>query len=621
MRTIIPFAIFIILAACSIRQNDPRLEEIASIVADHPEEATSRLDSIDRSKLNSEEMHYYDLLSIKAKDKAYVTHQSDSIILSVIDYYASHDPKHYAEALYYGGRVYSDLGDYPTALKHFQSSLQEMENMDDMDNLKDIAMSQTARLLSRLGLYEEALQYLNETIRFSQEKGDTVGLVFDLELEGSIYMHLREYDKAEPIIKKAINYCKGVAANEKVTVEIDLAAVKYHKGEIDTALAIIRPLPNQVHYSALDAALVEAARIYKKAGILDTAYIYAKKLVKYRNDGNHRIGYEILLSPEIRHMLPPDSIDIYMNRYADVVDNFYKKHASQEALMQRTLYNYGVHERERERAQKASADKSRWLLGAAFTILILIIIALYLKNRNSVNKLNLKNAIEIIEELNSSMESLKGRIAEMEVAQPTETPEEINSKSVITSIKHMEEGEKDSIDPFDKKCQEKYKEVLQEVNPERFEDLSISEDLPKKESVDELKEELRKQVSTFLENVGSTCVSPIILEDDAYKNVVKRLEEGKPLAGKENLWEDLRECVERNFPQFNTRLQILIGKRLKPLQYQVAVLMKCGFSPNETGILLCKERSTITYYRKFFITSICHPNIDSNKLEDVMRFL
>ena len=84
------------------------------------------LDSIDKDRLPESDSHFLDLLRIKARDKAYVTHTSDSIILSVVDYYADHkDSGLYPEALYYAGRVYSDMGDFPTALEYFHAALDE----------------------------------------------------------------------------------------------------------------------------------------------------------------------------------------------------------------------------------------------------------------------------------------------------------------------------------------------------------------------------------------------------------------------------------------------------------------------------------------------------------------
>ena len=64
---------------------------------------------------------YYRLLCVKAADKAYMVHTSDSLIRPVIAYYEEHrDRRHLPEAYYYGGRVYRDLGDAPQALDYLQ---------------------------------------------------------------------------------------------------------------------------------------------------------------------------------------------------------------------------------------------------------------------------------------------------------------------------------------------------------------------------------------------------------------------------------------------------------------------------------------------------------------------
>ena len=110
LKYFLPIVLFIV-SACSGSPDDSRLLAISGIVSDKPEEALAALDSIDPNGLSEPNRHFYDFLSIKAKDKAYVTHTSDSLILNVIDYYSRHkDSGLYPEALYYGGRVYRDIG-------------------------------------------------------------------------------------------------------------------------------------------------------------------------------------------------------------------------------------------------------------------------------------------------------------------------------------------------------------------------------------------------------------------------------------------------------------------------------------------------------------------------------
>ena len=63
---------------------------------------------------------YYDLLKIKANDKLYHEHTSDSIILEIIRFYDEYgDLYKQMEAYYYLGSVYRDLGDAPRAVKAF----------------------------------------------------------------------------------------------------------------------------------------------------------------------------------------------------------------------------------------------------------------------------------------------------------------------------------------------------------------------------------------------------------------------------------------------------------------------------------------------------------------------
>ena len=67
------FAIIAMLAAsggCARRSADPRLTEIAAMVADSPAVAIDRLDAIGRDSLTDSDRAFYDLLTVKARDKA-----------------------------------------------------------------------------------------------------------------------------------------------------------------------------------------------------------------------------------------------------------------------------------------------------------------------------------------------------------------------------------------------------------------------------------------------------------------------------------------------------------------------------------------------------------------------
>lgn len=75
----------LMLLCCSDHRSDGRLARIAATVSESPVEALVALDSMDRRSLCEADRHYHDLLTIEARDKAYITHASDSLILDVID--------------------------------------------------------------------------------------------------------------------------------------------------------------------------------------------------------------------------------------------------------------------------------------------------------------------------------------------------------------------------------------------------------------------------------------------------------------------------------------------------------------------------------------------------------
>ena len=91
---------------------------------------------------------YYRLLCIKANDKAYILHTSDSLILPVLHYYIEKDDeRHLPEAYYYAGRVYRDLGDAPQALEYFEKAAEALPE-DGGYKLKSKIYSQMGTLFA-----------------------------------------------------------------------------------------------------------------------------------------------------------------------------------------------------------------------------------------------------------------------------------------------------------------------------------------------------------------------------------------------------------------------------------------------------------------------------------------
>ena len=155
---LLPLMLF--LGCSGSYRDDLRLRNIGTKLSDRSlpsSEALPLLGSLEKipdTDLSEGERHYRDFLTIKASDKGYVKHTSDSLYLTVKDYFSSHHSREMLpEVLYYGGRVYSDMGNYPIALQYFQEALDGMEGRQENLYLKRCVLSQTGRLLSKLGIF------------------------------------------------------------------------------------------------------------------------------------------------------------------------------------------------------------------------------------------------------------------------------------------------------------------------------------------------------------------------------------------------------------------------------------------------------------------------------------
>ena len=311
-------AVLLFTTGCG-RKESHDFSRVEKIVCSEPEVALDSLRRIDYKTLSEPDRHYYDFLLIKASDKAYVRHTSDSLILDVIEYYKSHNDRNlYPEVLYYGGRVYSDIGDYPTALRYFQHALDKYPD-GSTDLVRSNILSQTGGLLQEMGLCSEAIPYLKETIRINMSLRDTVNLVYNHQLLGSMYMANKMYDLAEIHYQQAYDLAKKVSKKLMANQLIDMADVKMRKGKLDSAINLIRGVEDRAEPEFRNLALVTAAMIYKRAGMPDSAYRFARELVERKDTNNHRIGYKILLSPEVRKFASVDSLVSYSVKLGEIV--------------------------------------------------------------------------------------------------------------------------------------------------------------------------------------------------------------------------------------------------------------------------------------------------------------
>lgn len=562
--TITFFVLVLCFSACNNHSaNWEALNDIESYIEENPLGALEKLKEIDSDTLTESDRNYHHFLTVKAMDKGYIVHTTDSLIMIAHEYYSNHEKERYPEVVYYCGRVYNDLGDYPTALNYYQNALDLLPAEPENLKLRGAVLCQTSNLLNTLRLYEHAIPYVKESINVDSVLSDSTNLMYDAQLLGAIYLHSKKYHEANLMFEKA----RAIAVNYKSTdaarVCVYLAAIKYYTNQIDSALILIRPVINKLHTIDRNFGLAYATHIYLKSGILDTAFMYATELVKSKDTNNKATGYQTLLSPKLRNYINEDSLHRIVTEYRWLLENSLNKNESQAALLQNSYYNYQIHERERIKAEVNNEILLRWIFGSLFLVFVFILISLYLKYRNKSQQLLLQKAITDVSALR-------------QILRNSGNPNHGQSIDVTTSSKA---------------------------------------------DVNTLRAKLRDELLLIINDRKSIETSSIIEDSDVYKTISLYIKEKQVITEDDHLWNEIEDVVIKSSPDFKNRLHLLVGDELKASDLHLALLIKCGIKPTNISILIGRAKATIAYRRESLGMRVFDNKTELTTIDKIIRLL
>ena len=299
---------------------------------------------------------YHRLLTIKAADKAYMRHTSDTLIRQVVAYYEDGaDPWLLPEAYYYAGRVYSDLGDAPQALDYFERAAEALPPKG-REMLAGKIYSQMGTLFEHQQMYEEALEMFRRAYEYDVKAGDVRGQVFDLRDIGDAYQGLEETDSALVCIQKAYGLASAGGEAELVSlVQGQRLSLYLQLQEYDSAEVCLREAFKHVHKASRSGLYFKAAELYNYTGRLDSAIYYWKQL----------LGCGTIYAKEMAHFalaqvaMRKKNIDKALEHFVQYqwCNDSIRRLTNTETLRQmHSLYNYKLREKE---SQKLKAEKQQ----------------------------------------------------------------------------------------------------------------------------------------------------------------------------------------------------------------------------------------------------------------------
>ena len=566
MKSLISYCIIILLLLSGCGKSDNRLylESINTVIETEPRLAISKLDSIKDREFNKRDRAYFNLLTIKSQDKAYVKHENDSLIKDVLAFYENNQGADYAEALYYGGRVYSDLGNYPTSLNYFHRALDELPDNDSNRRLRGQVVSQLGRLLIELRLYSQAIPYLEKSIEYDKLDRDSFSLAFDYDLIKTAYLGTKDYEKAEVCTKKSILYGSNLPHEDKIYFKSCLADVKKNKGENDTALILIREIKDRISTEHEPYIWADASMIYYKNNLYDTAYIFAKKIINDHRQACKNIAYFILLKPEIKKLIPVDSLLIYYRDYESYINEYLNRHDSEQALIQTSMYNYELHERESKDAMRARNKMMRLVVVSLIVILLMALFILTMKLREKSRIIQISDAKKQIADLQSQIESLRNVI---------------NDNSTLDN------------NQFD--------ELEQSIN------------------------DMRSKLISMVDNKALVDSLSDFKDSNAYKLLNEKLAQNcNIITNKEtDTWTILENEIQSKSPNFIKNLLFLSHGKLNDVEMKTCILIKMGMTPTQLTTLMGVVKGTLSNRRAFIGEKILGEKTSVSIADKVIRLL
>lgn len=559
-------------------------EELNNINLNEKEAKTiyNKLHTISKDTLNEAERYLYTFLTIKAADKAYIAHRNDSAYLTVKEYFQHHYTELYPEVLYYGGRVYSDIGDYPTAIEYFNNALDNLNKKNEFLKLKAVIYSQMAQLQSnmRVRMYEMAKQSFLNAITIEKSIKDSIGLLYDYSDLGNTYMHLKDYDSALMCYRKSQEIILR-SSQENINLNTDyIAQIYYLKGFNKEALRLIRISILKGDSLNWAATKSYAISIYLKAGLKDTAFNYAKELATREDSYAREYGYEMMLSPELIPYANKDSLPIYFAEYKNLLDHYYDNNQNQATLTQNASYNYQLHEKKRKEAEVKNIRSQKIIVGIIIIVLGLSTFTFYQKNRYQRKIIKLHKTLEKLKVLSQYIKSNN------DGNRNTAVIENVNT-FLNNDVKILTDFQIDDLSIFN--C---------DTNPEELRN--------------RIKEEL---IELDIKNIKLPVIPISLLESQSYNQINQNITENKIILEKNDLWKELEKDVLHTSPYFKQRLLKITGGRLKESDFKMALLIKCGFTPTQISILMGRGKSTISYRREKLCVALLGEKIDTKIID------
>lgn len=555
VRLLFPILLLMCICACTNKPYPQSLRVADSLIHNNPDSAVILLEELKRSMAFEPQatQMYYQLQTIKAKDKAYITHTSDSLIKTVVKYYEERkDRERLPETYYYAGRVYRDLGDAPQALEYLQKAIESTKDCTDYRLISRI-YSQTGTLYLYQDTYDQALEVFRKAYQYCLSDKDSIGMVYSLRDIGRTFTTLNCADSALYYYKGALNYAEQIHNNHLVgVVQAELSGLYIQLEMYPEAFTAIQCSNKYIKGHNIAPFYAILADYYYYTNQLDSATFYYTQTASFDDLYQKQGSYKGLGNIARKKGQYKEAME-YFDKYLIYTDSIKDITNTETIRKMQSLYNYQLKEKENSKLQRQAANYKLWNILLIFSLLSLVF--LFIAYHQFRKK---KEQQQLVKQ---------------------ERIKQIQKERYAQSNTYLE------------KNKEQIKEVELSLHKAEIEKDQLRQDLLKAQN--SLIEKTNEQI-TATQRVQKQ--SELALKhSDIYKKFHFAVQGSDEKIGNDD-WKELMCAVDEAYNQFTTRLLELYP--MKTIEIQVCVLIKIGLSPAQIAFITIRSRQAISSIRK-----------------------
>ncbi|MBR7170595.1 MAG: hypothetical protein IKD19_00105, partial [Prevotella sp.] len=390
------FILAFILFSCTDKHADSIITKAEQLLNTKPDSALAVLDDIRESKTDwprSQQMRY-ELVYAQAQNKAFVNFTTDSIVISLVDYYGRHgNANEQMMANYMAGCAYRDLEDALSALKYLNLAVDAVDEKDEDCDLNTLmrVYSQMGGLYQRVAAFENDRMANSHAERLAWQIGDTLST---LRLRWARACSLFEEKKQLQAIMILDSIDAFIQDNKLQESPILIYPMKtdYYLEikDIKRAETLLREYEHKtgILTESIDAIVYDIAHFHRKGQYYnlvqnpDSAiqmfnkllYLIGKRpLYASERHGLMEVSYRGLTEAySLKHQ--SDSVIKYAYLYCLFNDSLTRDNSSEDLLRLQSLYNYTkIQEQALKAEQKASRLRVIIILLVVFATTIVIV--------------------------------------------------------------------------------------------------------------------------------------------------------------------------------------------------------------------------------------------------------